>query len=303
MGAAVVAGEAHDDEVAEVGHAGLAHPGLAGHLAGVTERLENGGLLVHEVALLEGLREVQLRADLLGLDGELLFLCVLGTVAHLDELVHRPLEASHLQVFIDFGSEWIFDVGVATRIAYLDCEWEPLAIDVLLDPVQKCLKLLVLLWLMNFPKRLVEVEFLVGAEQVALDRVDFCLAVGGNFQIDLLKMNDRVLRLDEFPVEVTFAEHSEQDVDAEIVELASEVAFVVAEAALLAGEGGDHDLSEEGDLGEEDGSEASLLAVYAHRLDVVGWVKRELRYSTFLISAKMTSGAFFFCIVDDYNPI
>ena len=154
---------------------------------------------------------------------------------------------------------------------------------------------------MNFPKRLVEVELIVCAKQVALNRVDFCLAVGGNLQIYLLKMYDWVFRLDELSVEIAFVEYSEQDIHPKIVELTGEVALIIAVAALIAGEGGDHHLSEEGDLGEEDGSEAGLLAVHAHWLDSVCWVVRQVRYSVFFISAKMTSGAFFFCIVDAYN--
>ena len=60
MGAAVVAAEAHDDEVAEIGNAGLAHAHLAHHVAGMTGQLENCCLLVEEVALLERTREIQL---------------------------------------------------------------------------------------------------------------------------------------------------------------------------------------------------------------------------------------------------
>ena len=121
MGSAVIAGETHDDEVAEIRHTGLAHPCLARHFARMTKSLKDSSLLGHEITLLKGLGEVEFRAYLLSLYGELLFLCIFRTVAHLDQLVHRPLEASNLHILIHFGSEWIFNGGVATWITYLDC--------------------------------------------------------------------------------------------------------------------------------------------------------------------------------------
>lgn len=299
MGSAVIARETHDDEVAEVRHAGLAHPCLAWHLASMAKGLKHSSLLGQEVALLKRLGEVEFGAYLLGLDGKLFFLCIFGTVAHLYQLVHGPLEASNLHVLIDLGSEWIFYGGVATWIAYLNCKWELLTINVLLDLGQKYLQFLELLRLMDLPQRLMELELLVGPEQVSLDGVDFGLAIGWNLQIDFLKMNDGVLGLDELPVEIALAEHSEQDIHPKVAQFASEVALIVAISALLACERGDHDLSEEGDLGEENGGEAVLLAVYTHGLDCVCWVRKQLRYSKFFMSAKMTSGAFFFCIVDE----
>lgn len=143
-----------------------------------------------------------------------------------------------------------------------------------------------------------EIELFVGSKQVSLNGVDFGLAIGWNLQINFLKMNDGVLRLDEFPVEIAFAEHSEQDIHSKITQLTCKIALIVVISALITGEGGDHDLSEEGDLGEENGGKAVLLTVYTHGLDCVCWVSKQLRYSMFFMSAKMTSGAFFFCIVD-----
>ena len=121
MGSAVIAGETHDDKVAEVRHAGLAHPCLTRHFASVAKRLEDRSLLGHEIALLKGLGEVELRTYLLSLNGELFFLSVFRTVAHLDQLVHGPLEASNLHILINFRSEGVFYCGVATWITYLDC--------------------------------------------------------------------------------------------------------------------------------------------------------------------------------------
>lgn len=90
-------------------------------------------------------------------------------------------------------------------------------------------------------------------------------------------MNDCVLRLDELPIEIALAEHSEQDIHSEVAQLAGEVALIVVKPAFFAGEGGDHNLSEEGDLGEEDSGDAVLLAVYTHGLDGICWVRKVLR--------------------------
>lgn len=72
-----------------------------------------------------------------------------------------------------------------------------------------------------------------------------------------------MFRFDELSVEISFGQHSEEDVYSEVRESATELHFIISEAALIAEERGDNDLSEEGDFGEEEGSFAILLAVGA----------------------------------------
>lgn len=84
MRSTVLALEAHDNEISEVRHAGLAHTHLPHHLAGVTRNLEDNRLFHHEIALLERFSEVEFGAEFFSLDGLALGLCVLGTVAHCD---------------------------------------------------------------------------------------------------------------------------------------------------------------------------------------------------------------------------
>lgn len=61
-------------------------------------------------------------------------------------------------------------------------------------------------------------------------------------------MYDRVLGLDEFPVKVTLAEHSKQNIYSEVAQLTSKVTLIIVESAFLTGEGCDHDFTEEGNL-------------------------------------------------------
>ncbi len=109
MGAAVVAAEAHDDEVAEIGNAGLAHAHLAHHVAGMTGQLENCCLLVEEVALLERTREIQLCAQSLCLNCLFFGLGVLLTVSHCHQLLERSFEIGDLQILVLLGCVGVFN--------------------------------------------------------------------------------------------------------------------------------------------------------------------------------------------------
>lgn len=43
---------------------------------------------------------------------------------------------------------------------------------------------------MNFPQCLMKVEFIIGPAEVALNGVDFGLAVGRDFEVDLIEVDD-----------------------------------------------------------------------------------------------------------------
>lgn len=147
-----------------------------------------------------------------------------------------------------------------------------------------------------------EVELLVGTEQVALDCVDFGFAVGGDLQLDLPEGNDCMFGLDEFSVEILLFENAEENLDSEVGEFSCELHLVVSEAALGALEGADHEFPEEGDLGEHDVGGAVLLAVGAEAFDGVGCVRGAVPFSKSLISVKSGSSSSlfcFFCIVDE----
>lgn len=202
-----------------------------------------------------------------------------------------------MHVLILFGSEGVFDIGVAAGVPHLHCQRELLPLQVLLHPHEKHLQLLVVLRLVDLAQVLMKSEFLVHPHEEPFNCVDFCLSVGWNFQVKFLEVDDCMLRLDEFSVEVCFGHDSEEDVDSEVGESASELNFVVPVAALFAGEGSDDDFSEEGDFGEEEGGFAILLAVGAETFDDGGWVGEKVRSSSASMLAKMTSGSSFFFIM------
>jgi hypothetical protein len=89
-------------------------------------------------------------------------------------------------------------------------------------------------------------------------------------------VNDCVLGLDEFSVEISFRHDSEKDMNPEVWEFPSELYFVVSESTLIAEEGTDDDLSEEGNFSEQESSVSIFLAVSAQTFDDGGWVSQKL---------------------------
>jgi hypothetical protein len=156
----------------------------------VAGHCEDGRLLSHEVALLERLREVQLSAQPLRVHGLLLGLRVLGAVAHTDQLFKGAFEVGDLQVLVLLRRKGVFNVGVAAGVANPDGEGEVLAVQVLLHLLQEHLQLLEVVGFVDLAQRLVELQFLVGSQQIALDSVDFGLSVGRNLKVDFLEVDD-----------------------------------------------------------------------------------------------------------------
>lgn len=101
-------------------------------MAGVAWQFEDCCLLFQEVAFLERTCEVELSAELFGLNGLLLCLGVLLTVSHGNHFFQAALEIGQLKVFIELGCVGVFNVGVAAGISDADCEWEVLSIKALL---------------------------------------------------------------------------------------------------------------------------------------------------------------------------
>ena len=84
MSTTILALEAHDDEILEVGDGGLTHFHLAWNLTWVTGDFKDDRLLFHEVVLLEGFGEVDFGTDFLGFNLLDLLFGVLLIVAHGD---------------------------------------------------------------------------------------------------------------------------------------------------------------------------------------------------------------------------
>lgn len=84
MGAAVIALEAHNDEILEVGNAGLAHFHLPRELAGMAGNVKCDRLLLHEVIFLKRLGKVDFGTDSFGFDLFDLLFGVLLVVTHGD---------------------------------------------------------------------------------------------------------------------------------------------------------------------------------------------------------------------------
>ena len=114
-----------------------------------------------------------------------------------------------------------------------------------------------------------EIELIIGANQVTFNGVYLCLAVSGYFQVNFFKTDDRVFRLNELAVEVILVHDSEEYVNSKVTKFASELNLIVPEAAVIALERTDHDLSKEGDFGQHDISSAVLLAVGTQTFDRV----------------------------------
>lgn len=105
-----------------------------------------------------------------------------------------------------------------------------------------------------------------------------------------------MLRLDDLSIEIFFWQNSEKNDNSIVGEFSSKLDFVVAISALFAVERGKYDFPEEGDFGHEKSGGAVLLAVHTEAFDDCGWIIKDVRSRSSLISAKITSGSCFFCI-------
>jgi hypothetical protein len=56
----------------------------------------------------------------------------------------------------------------------------------------------------NFPQRLVEVNLIMSPSQKPLNGTDFRFAIDWDLQINFLKVNFRMLRLDDLSIEIFF---------------------------------------------------------------------------------------------------
>jgi hypothetical protein len=63
MSSTIIANEAHDNHIGEIGDTCLAHFHLSRHLAGVARDIEEDRLVFHELVLVEGFSEVDFVAD------------------------------------------------------------------------------------------------------------------------------------------------------------------------------------------------------------------------------------------------
>lgn len=133
MSSTVLAFEAHDNEIAEIGYADFAHSSLSHHLASVAGYFKDGCFLMHKIIFLERFGEIHLIAVNLFLDMFHIHDGVLLTVAHLDQLLHWSLEMSDFYIFVLFGSIGILDVWVTAGVSYFYCEREFLSIQILFD--------------------------------------------------------------------------------------------------------------------------------------------------------------------------
>lgn len=83
MRSTVLAPKTHNYQIAEIRHADFTHFCFAHHVAGRAGHVEYCSFVMHEVILLEGLREVELIAELLFLDRLSLLFRVLLAISHL----------------------------------------------------------------------------------------------------------------------------------------------------------------------------------------------------------------------------
>jgi hypothetical protein len=142
-----------------------------------------------------------------------------------------------------------------------------LALEVLSDCAEEFLEFLVVFGFVNFPQRLVEVQFVVGSAQKTFDGADFGLAVDRDFQVKFFEVNFGVFGLDDFPVEILLGKDPEEDDHAVIRQFTGKLDFIVAISALFAEERGEYDFPEEGDFGHEESGGAILLAVHTETFD------------------------------------
>ena len=103
MGSAVVAAETHDDEVCEEGNACLTHSRFSHHLARRTQNSKDNRLIGEEVALFEGLCEIEFFTHLSLLDSLLFLSGVLCAIAHADKFFQGPFEMGYFHVLILLG--------------------------------------------------------------------------------------------------------------------------------------------------------------------------------------------------------
>lgn len=190
---AVLAGEAHDDEIRKIGHAGPAAEHLPRLEAHLTWDLETDWLVCQEIGLLERLHEVQLVAH------EFSLLLVLQlrldparVVAHRQQLLLGPFEGTHLHVLVDPRRERVFNVGVSTWVPEAQGQGEVLSLDVGLQLLEEGLQFGLLLRLGGVGDDSGG-EVLVGAGQDGLDGRDLGPLGGRQGQLQLLKLDRTVL--------------------------------------------------------------------------------------------------------------
>lgn len=87
MGSTILAFEAHDDKILEVGDTGLAHFHLSGNFTGMAGDLKDDRFLFHEVVLFEGFGEVYFRSDSFGLHLLNFLLRVFFIIPHGDQFL------------------------------------------------------------------------------------------------------------------------------------------------------------------------------------------------------------------------
>jgi hypothetical protein len=190
---AVLAGEAHDDEIRKVGDAGPAAqqlPRLEAHLAG---DLETDWLVCQEIGLLERLHEVQLVAHKFSLLLVLqLGLDPAGVVAHRQELLLGPFERTNLHLLVDPRCEGVFNIGVSAGVPEAQGQREVLSLNIDLQFLEEGLQFGLLLCFCGVADD-GGGEVLVGAGQDGLNGRDLGPFGGRQGQLQLLKLNRTVL--------------------------------------------------------------------------------------------------------------
>lgn len=179
MGAAVIAGEGHDDKVFEVRDAGLAHPDLTLETAGEADGGEADTLLLENIFFVEGPGEV----NFVGSIAAHLLLGVLEGEPHGQDFLLRPEELSDLEPRVALGEVRVLDVTISARVPQ-----QQLKLGVLLqglDLADECLDLVVALGVLDLAHWLLEFQVVDYRAKDALYGRDLAPVVGRNLQLDL----------------------------------------------------------------------------------------------------------------------
>lgn len=95
-----------------------------------------------------------------------------------------------------------------------------------------------------------EIELIVCSQYQTFDCIDLCLSIRRNLQIDFLEPYHRMLRFNNFSIQIRLVHSSEQYLNSEITKPSSKLNLIIPKTAFGTLKPNDHDIPKKGNLRE-----------------------------------------------------